>query len=119
MEKEAEKMLIYKPENAVVPIDVAVKDEDIWLTQKAMAELFETTISNISMHIKNIYEENQLVQNRTIKKSLMVQKEGEREIKREVLSYNLDVIIAVRVSYQFQESCRFSPVVNTGFEEIY
>lgn len=119
MEKEAEKMLIYKPENAVVPIDVAVKDEDIWLTQKAMAELFETTISNISMHIKNIYEENQMVQNRIIKKSLMVQKEGEREIKREVLSYNLDVIIAVRISYQFQESRRFSPVVNTGFEEIY
>lgn len=99
MKNEQEKMLLYKPEDAEVKVDVVLKDEEIWLTQKAMAELFETTVSNINIHIKNIYEANELEQNRTIKKSFIVQSEGEREIKREVLSYNLDVIIAVRISH--------------------
>lgn len=99
MKNEQEKMLLYKPEDAGIKVDVVLKDEEIWLTQKAMAELFETTVSNINIHIKNIYEANELEQNRTIKKSFIVQSEGEREIKREVLSYNLDVIIAVRISH--------------------
>lgn len=79
MEKEQEKMLLYKPEDVAIKVDVVVKDDDIWLTQKAMAELFDTTVANISMHIKNIYESNELDQNRTVKKSLIVQKGGENE----------------------------------------
>lgn len=99
MKNEQEKMLLYKPEDTGIKVDVVLQDEEIWLTQKAMAELFETTVANINIHIKNIYEANELEQNRTIKKSLIVQNEGEREIKREVLFYNLDVIIAVRISH--------------------
>lgn len=99
MKKEQEKILLYDPENAPIKINVALKEEEIWLAQKEMAELFETSTANINMHIKKIYEENELEQNRTIKKSLIVQNEGTREIKREVLFYNLDVIIAVRISH--------------------
>ncbi len=99
MKKDQEEKLLYKPEGGAIKVDVVFKDEEIWLTQKAMAELFDTTTANINIHIKNVYEANELEENRTIKKSLIVQKEGDREIKREFLFYNLDMIIAVRISY--------------------
>lgn len=99
MKKDQEEKLLYKLEDGAIKVDVVLKDEEIWLTQKAMAELFDTTTANINIHIKNIYEANELEENRTFKKSLIVQKEGDREIKREFLFYNLDVIIAVRISH--------------------
>ncbi len=91
--------VLYKTEEGTTSIDVTFKDENIWLTQKAMAELFDTTVANINVHIKNIYEANELDEKRTIKDSLIVQNEGAREVTRQVLLYSLDVIIAVRLSY--------------------
>jgi hypothetical protein len=76
-------------------LDVSIEADTIWLTQKQIAELFEVTIPNINMHIKAIYKEEELFENRTIQKYLIVQQEGKREVKREVEHYNLDVIISV------------------------
>ena len=91
--------VLYKTEEGTTSIDVTFKDENIWLTQKAMAELFDTTVANINVHIKNIYEANELDEKRTFQDSLIVQNEGAREVTRQVLLYSLDVIIAVRLSY--------------------
>jgi len=76
-------------------LNVSVNEDTIWLTQKQIAELFEVTIPNINMHIKAIYKEEELFENRTIQKYLIVQQEGKREVKREIEHYNLDVIISV------------------------
>ena len=93
--KENEKMIIYTSDDGQVKIEVKLEDENVWLTQNAMAELFETTKQNISLHIKNIFEERELDSNSTVKDSLTVQKEGNREVERNVKYYNLDVIISV------------------------
>ena len=82
-------------ESGEIELNISIKEETIWLTQKQIAELFEVTIPNISMHIKAIYKENELDKNPTVKKYLTVQKEGNREVTRNVEHYNLDVIISV------------------------
>jgi len=86
-------MIIYN--DGELELSVSVDEETLWLTQKQIAELFEVTVPNINMHIKSIYKEKELFENRTIQKYLIVQKEGKREVKREVDHYNLDVVISV------------------------
>jgi len=81
--------------NGELELNVSIKEDTIWLTQKQIAELFEVTIPNISMHIKAIYKEKELDKNPTVKKFLTVQKEGNREVTRDLEHYNLDVIISV------------------------
>jgi len=76
-------------------LSISVNQDTIWLTQKQIAELFEVTIPNINMHIKTIYKDGELFEDRTIQKHLIVQQEGKREVKREIEHYNLDVIISV------------------------
>ena len=88
-------IIIYKTESGETKIDVRFENETVWLTQNALAELFQTTKNNISQHVKNIFEEGELDQKATVKKFLTVQKEGNREIKRELEYYNLDLIISV------------------------
>lgn len=86
-------MIIYN--DGELELSVSVSKETIWLTQKQIAELFEVTVPNINMHIKAIYKEKELFENRTIQKYLIVQQEGKRTVKREVEHYNLDVVISV------------------------
>jgi hypothetical protein len=74
---------------------VRLKDETVWLTQKQMALLFDKSVQTINEHIKKIYKEGELQENSTIRKFRIVQKEGKREVEREVDFYNLDVIISV------------------------
>jgi hypothetical protein len=93
MEKKGE-ILLYQSEDGTTKIDVRLENETVWLTQKSMAELFQTTIPNINMHLKNIFEEGELVPNRTIKEFLIVRLEGNREVSRNIDFYNLDVIIS-------------------------
>jgi len=76
-------------------LNISVNEETIWLTQKQIAELFAVTVPNINMHIKVIYKEGELFENRTIQKYLIVQQEGKREVRREIDHYSLDVIISV------------------------
>ncbi len=93
--KNNTQILIYKISDGNIKLDVHLEDETVWLTQKLMAELFHTTIPNINMHLKSIYNEGELQEQSTIKDFLIVQKEGNREVNREQKLYNLDAIISV------------------------
>ena len=88
-------IIFYTTDDGQVKIEVRLEDENVWLTQNAMAELFNTTKQNISLHIKNIFEENELDETSTVKESLTVQNEGSRMVERKVKYYNLDLIISV------------------------
>lgn len=95
MKENNSQIVIYQTESGETKLDVRFQDETVWLTQKLMAELFQTTPQNITIHLKNIFEEGELQENRTIKDFLIVQKEGNREVKRKQVFYNLDAIISV------------------------
>jgi len=95
MQENNSQIIIYQTESGETKLDVRFQDETVWLTQKLMAELFQTSVPNINMHLKNIFEEGELEENRTIKNFLIVQKEGSREVKRKQVFYNLDAIISV------------------------
>ena len=89
------KILIYQNEKGDTKIDVYFTDDTIWMTQRTMAELYQTTPQNITSHIKNIYEDGELNEWATCKDFLQVQNEGGREVRRERKFYNLDIILAV------------------------
>lgn len=74
--------MIYQDEDGITKVSVKFSDEDIWLTQNQIAEIYKTTQENISMHIKNIYKYGELKNNSTNKKFLLVQNEGNRQVKR-------------------------------------
>lgn len=88
-------ILIYEGQDGNVRLDVRLQNESVWLTQKMMADLFQTTKQNISLHVKSIYEEGELLPEATVKKYLTVQNEGQRSVKRELDHYNLDMILSV------------------------
>ncbi len=88
-------IIIYKTQNGQTKLDVRLENETVWLSQKLMAELFQTTPQNITIHLKNIYEEGELAESSTCKEFLQVQKEGIRQVERNQKLYNLDAIISV------------------------
>jgi len=99
--------LIYQTEDGQTKIEVRLQDETVWLTQKLMAKLFQTTVPNINLHLKNIFAEGELVEKSTIKDFLIVQQEGIREIKRNQKCYNLDAIISVGYRIKSHVATRF------------
>ncbi len=101
------KFLIYKTEQEQINVSVVVKDENIWLTQKAMAELFGCSSDNVSLHIKNVYQENELTETATTEEFSVVQAEGDRFVKRNVKFYNLDVIISVGYRVNSKQATNF------------
>ena len=88
-------IIIYQTEDGQTQIDVRMENETVWLTQAQMAELFEKTPQNITMHIGNAYKEGELEKESTCKEYLQVQQEGKRKVSRMVKYYDLDVIISV------------------------
>ena len=88
-------IVIYTATDGSIRLDARLKDETIWLTQKAMAELFDCSSDNISLHLKNIYKEHELDKNSTTEDFSVVQKEGTRTVSRVQTFYNLDAIISV------------------------
>ncbi|MFC2467888.1 MAG: virulence RhuM family protein [Capnocytophaga endodontalis] len=88
-------LILYQREDGSAQLNVRVEGDTVWLTQQLMAELFNTTKQNISLHIQNIYEEGELSPEATVKKFLTVQKEGIRDVRRQLDYYNLDMIISV------------------------
>lgn len=88
-------IVIYQTENGSTKIDVRFEDETIWLTQQQMAELFQSSRTNIVEHIRHIYEEGELDENSTCRKFRQVRTEGGREVSREIPYYNLDMIISL------------------------
>jgi len=89
-------IVIYQPASEKnIQLEVRVEDESVWLTQAQMSELFESSKQNISLHINNIFKERELNQSSTVKEYLTVQMEGNRQVKRKLAMYNLDIIISV------------------------
>ena len=87
--------LIYQSEEGLTNIEVKIQDETVWLTQQQMADLFQTSRTNVVEHIKHIYEEGELDEDSTCRKFRQVRKEGNREVSREIPFYNLDMIISL------------------------
>lgn len=100
-------MLIYQDENGITKVSVRFDEDDIWLTQNQIAELYNTTKQNISLHINNIFNDGELSQNSTVKKYLTVQNEGGRKVNRNIDHYNLDMIIALGYRIQSPVAVRF------------
>ncbi|MEA3437196.1 MAG: virulence RhuM family protein [Thermodesulfobacteriota bacterium] len=100
-------IIIYQSPTGNIKIDVRLENETVWLSQKLMAELFQTTVPNINIHLKSIYEEEELAEGATIKDFLIVQKEGAREVNRKQKFYNLDVIISVGYRIKSQVATQF------------
>lgn len=107
MQKSENNIIIYQDEDGITKVSVKFSDEDIWLTQNQIAEIYKTTQENISMHIKNIYKDGELENSSTNKKFLLVQNEGNRQVKRNIDHYNLDMIIALGYRVQSQVATRF------------
>ena len=102
-----ESVVVYRSADNAVQLDVQLADESVWLTQKQMAMLFDTTPQNITVHIGNIYKEQELERDATCKDFLQVQLEGGREIRRMAKSYNLDMIISVGYRVKSQRGVQF------------
>jgi hypothetical protein len=91
----AGELIIYQNDDGTIRLETRLEDETLWLTQQQMAELFLASKQNISHHIRNIYDEGELTREATVKNYLTVQREGKREVKRNIEYYNIDMIISV------------------------
>ena len=110
-------IVIYKNEDGNISFEAKLEDDTIWLTQDMMAKLFETTIPNINMHIKNVYEDEELEQDRTIKDFLIVRKEGSRNVSRNLAFYNLDMILSVGYRIKSKTATQFRKWATTVLKE--
>jgi len=88
-------IILYTTENGIIKINVQLENETVWLTQKQLVELYQTAKSTVSEHIKNIYTDEELTPDATVRKIRTVQNEGKREVERALDYYNLDMIIAL------------------------
>ena len=100
-------ILIYQTEDGRMRIQVRLEDETVWLTQADMAQLFQTTPQNITLHLKNIFNEGELSEGATCKDFLQVQTEGGRRVQRTRKYYNLDAIISVGYRIKSHVATRF------------
>ena len=99
--------LIYRSADEDSSVNAIVKDETVWLTQKAMSELFDCTSDNISLHLKNIYAERELDEDATTEEISAVQQEGSRKVRRKQKFYNLDAIISVGYRVNSKKATQF------------
>lgn len=100
-------IVLYQLDDTNVCVNVIFENETFWLTQKAMAELFDCSSDNVSLHLKNIYKEQELEERSTTEIFSVVQKEGNRQVTRKVVCYNLDAIIAVGYRVNSKKATRF------------
>lgn len=110
--------VLYSNDNSQVKLEVFVKDENIWLTQKKMSELFEVDVKTISEHLINIFGSNELLEMSTVRKFQIVQKEGERNVNREINFYNLDAIISVGYRVNSSKATQFRIWATTQLKEL-
>lgn len=106
-DKNNGEIIIYQSEDGLTHIDVKLEDETIWLTQQQMAELFQTSRTNVVEHIGNIYSEGELDRNSTCREFRQVRKEGNREVTRQMPYYNLDMIISLGYRIKSSVATRF------------
>ncbi len=105
--QEENNIILYQDDDEITRVSVRFADEDLWLTQNQLAEIYCTTKQNISQHIDNILSDGELDSNRTVKDFLTVRQEGKRQVQRSVLHYNLDMVIALGYRVQSQVATRF------------
>ena len=101
------KIILYKDDEGKLSVNVRFADEDVWLTQAQLADIYNTTQQNISLHQKGIYADGELDEKATHKKYLLVRQEGKRQVQREIDHYNLDMIIALGYRVQSPIAVRF------------
>ena len=106
-DKDESNITIYTTEDGKARIEVRFENENVWLTQKQMAELFDCSADNISLHLKNIFAEKELEPKATTEEFSVVQKEGQREVKSNVTFYSLEAIIAVGYRVNTQRGTQF------------
>jgi hypothetical protein len=122
-EERKNNILIYKTEDGKKDITVRLESEDVWLSQQQMAELYQTSRSNIVEHIKHIFEEGELAEDATCRKFRQVQTEGGRNVEREIPFYNLDMIISlgyriksrIATSFRIWATKRLNEYIRKGF----
>jgi hypothetical protein len=98
-ENERGELIVYQSPDGEIKLDVRLQDETVWLTQAMMAELFQTTPQNITLHLKSIYEEGELVEAATCKDFLQVQREGARTVQRTRKFYKGKVSVSTSVHF--------------------
>ena len=106
-ENTAAPIVIYQSADGSITTEVRLQGETVWLTQRQMGELFATTPENVLMHLGNIFQEGELLENPTTKDFLVVQQEGKRQVKRTLKHYNLDAIISVGYRVNSVQGTRF------------
>lgn len=106
---EQNKIILYQDDNEITRVSVRFADEDLWLAQGQLVEIYQTSKSNVSEHIKHIFEDGELTKEATVRKFRTVQTEGNRSVEREVEYYNLDMIISLgyriksKIATQFRQ----------------
>ena len=105
-------VVVYCSDDNTLQLAVQISDETVWLTQQQMVALFDTTKPNVSMHIRNVYNEGELEESATVKDFLTVQKEGGRQVSRRVRYYNLDLIISVGYRVKSKRGTQFRQWAN-------
>jgi len=122
-EEQKNNILIYKTEDGKTDITVRLENEDVWLSQQQMAELYQASRTNVVEHIKHIFEEGELAEEATCRKFRQVQKEGSRNVEREIPFYNLDMIISlgyriksrIATSFRIWATKRLNEYIRKGF----
>ncbi|WP_066356037.1 virulence RhuM family protein [Aliarcobacter skirrowii] len=98
---------LIKYNDGEIELAISIENETVWLTQKQIAELFDKDVRTINDHIKAIYKEEELVENSTIRNFRIVQKEGNREVSRDIIHYNLDVVISIGYRANSKKATKF------------
>jgi hypothetical protein len=110
-------IVLYQTADGKTRVECRFEEGSIWLTQLLIAELFQTSVPNVSMHLKNIYAERELTEGTTIKDYLIVRPEGGREVARKVRRYNLEAILAVGFRVQSPRGTQFRQWATARLEE--
>ncbi len=111
-------LILYTSDDGQTHMNLRVEGQTIWLTQLEIAELFQTTKNNVSMHTKNIFEEGELAPEATVKESLTVQTEGDRQVERLITFYNLDLILAIGFRVRSPRGTQFRQWATTHLREF-
>jgi hypothetical protein len=111
-------LILYSSDDGQTRLQLRVEGKTIWCTQLELAELFQTTKHNISIHTKNIFQEGELTPEATVKESLTVQTEGKREVKRTITYYNLDLILAIGYRVRSARGTQFRQWATTHLREF-
>ena len=110
-------IILYSTEDGQTKVELHLQEGTIWLSQLELAELFDTSKNNISLHVKNIFEDQELDKDSTVKDYLTVQKEGNRDVQRTITLYNLDMILAIGYRVRSVRGAQFRRYASTILKE--